>query len=134
MYVRDVDVASRTHVEGSVSGTTDTGNTITIALYQVPAGKRFVLQGLSVRAGGSGDPGVNGISLYNGNILYFAKAESIGLSAFNQANYIATIEVPIEAAGGSQMTVNVNRRDTTYGFGATVSFTGYLIDEPAPAP
>jgi hypothetical protein len=138
VLVRDVDAAARVHVDGTES---DSGQAfgVDVDLYEVPVGKRLIVEGMSIRAFG---PAIEVVAMSaqrespSGDFLsYGVVAHSQGTNGFGNAIYVGTIDTPLHITGGTKLVASVSKNtinDVT--MTVVASFTGYLVDEPVAAP
>lgn len=134
VLVRDVDVASRTLVQKFQIGSYTEGIGRQLTVYTVPAGKRLVVQALAVRCSLGTGQWVTRMTINTTNYFYplFFKAQ--GPDHNDDYEYVAHLDAPVYIAGGSTLDVITSKNIDQGAWSFSVSFNGYLEDEPVAAP
>lgn len=133
LLVRDVDVSSRIHVEKTAIATFEDTIGLTLQPYTVPAGKRLIIEGLSVRGSCYSDNTFTRMTVSSGSFFYPLEFQAQPADHNTDLGFVANMNAPFQVGSGQVLNVSVAVRKVGY---ASVSacFTGYLIDEPVPAP
>lgn len=130
--VRDVDVASRVHVQGYANAAFSDGQgNADVVMYSVPVGKRLVIEGMTMRASIPTGQAVWGMAISG---PYYVEVKPQGTNILGQETFVGTLQAPLQFAGPTIVEVFVQRNVTSGEGSAFVTYTGYLVNEPVPAP
>lgn len=133
--VRDVDVANRTHVHGSEnSGFEDGSDFTSFFLYTAPLGKKLIVQGISLRALLPAGQNLWGVAVHTGSERYFVKVERQGKAFDGRDVFVAQMDAPIESTYPGTIEVFISRDQKAGEALVSADLTGYLVNEPTPAP